>query len=623
VVEELESRTLLSVFTPFQIRNAYGINKISLPGVAIANGAGETIAVIDAYYDPTIQSDLATFNKQFNLAPLDGKSGDGSFSQVDLSGGTQAPSGTGWPLETSLDVEWAHAIAPKANIVLVEALSDSQDANTGEPTDLLNAVSEAVTPTHGQPAAQVVSMSWGINEVSGETNWDSNFNVNGVSFTAASGDSGAGVIWPSASPYVISTGGTTLQLTSSNTILSEAGWGNGAWSFLLGGSGGGFSQVESLPSYQSNIPTVQHGFKLTSFGVRLNPDVAFNADPNTGVYVYDAADGGWNQVGGTSAAAPAWAGLIAIADQGRVAAGLGSLSSTDTLNAIYNSSNVNGFHDITRGNTGTYNVYDSLGNLIGTIPVSAIKGYDMVTGMGSPVANVLVPELAKASTSSGSSSTSSSSSSSSGSSSSGASGQDISAGPVGAPTAPTTPNNPGATGSSNTFAAQLAMALTNSTVVLPGTAMGTQASIVTSRTSVAGPAGATTAAPAGFASASRPRLDGGAQRDQEIKPPDDQPAVPADRDRELIPAPEPVAPLSKTVEFPFVGFGGLDSGLVPNDSLPGMAQEESEPGTADELLLRLEPAAAVYGLAVALAMNWKAQASPDEERASRRARVID
>jgi subtilase family serine protease len=138
-----------------------------------------------------------------------------------------------------------------------------------------------------------------------------------VTFVAASGDSGIGTIWPATSPNVVSVGGTSLKLNSSNNISSETGWGSGNLSFFFGGSGGGFSQVEPLPSYQQGITTKENGFKLTDFGARLNPDVAYDANPSTGFPVYDAADNGWFTVGGTSAGAPQWAALIAIANQGR------------------------------------------------------------------------------------------------------------------------------------------------------------------------------------------------------------------------------------------------------------------------------------------------------------------
>jgi subtilase family serine protease len=391
-VELLEIRTLPSIYSPGQIVHAYGIDKISFEnGTVKGTGAGQTIAIVDAYYDATVQNDLRTFSTRFALPQLDGASGDGTFTQLDLSNKTPSPSGDDWTLETALDVEWAHAVAPKANILLVEAANDFQNATTGEPTALLNAVHKAATTT----GVSVVSMSWGISEVPAETNWDSFFTTPGVTFVAASGDSGAGTIWPAVSPNVVSVGGTTLKLTTSNTIASESGWGYGNNSWYYGGSGGGFSQYENLPSYQSGITTVDNGWKLTGFGVRLNPDVAYVGNPNTGLYVLDGADGGWYQVGGTSAGAPQWSALISIADQGRALGGLSPLSSTQTLNALY--ANSSEFNDITRGSTGTYYVTNNLGQIVGTIPVKAGVGYDMVTGLGTPIANVLIPSLANVS----------------------------------------------------------------------------------------------------------------------------------------------------------------------------------------------------------------------------------
>src|SRR5262249_31773594 len=155
-----ETRTLLTTLTPAQIRTAYGVNGISFsdpnnPGTTIqGDGSGQTIAIVDAFYDPTIKSDLNTFISRYRLAPLDGAPGNGTFTQVDLSNGTRSPAGDDWTAETALDVEWAHVIAPKANIVLVEAASDTQDAVTSEPTDLLAAVKYAATQT----GASVVSM---------------------------------------------------------------------------------------------------------------------------------------------------------------------------------------------------------------------------------------------------------------------------------------------------------------------------------------------------------------------------------------------------------------------------------------------------------------------------------
>jgi hypothetical protein len=382
-LEELEARNLLSVFTPAQIQQAYGFNQVGfLKGNYDSNaGSGQTIAIVDAYYDPSAQADLAAFSQKYGLPALDGKNGNGTFTQVDLSNKTLSPPGDDWSLETALDIEWAHAIAPKANIVLVEAASDNQDPSTGEPTDLLNAVHYAATKT----GASTVSMSWGIDEVPGEAKWDSFFSTPGVTFVAASGDSGAGTIWPAVSPNVVSVGGTTLKLNSSGAIASESGWGSGGWSSFLGGSGGGFSQYESLPTYQKGIST-----SLTQFGVRLNPDVAYDADPNSGFVVVD--QGHTYAVGGTSAGAPQWAALIAIADQARAQAGQPSLSSAQTLGAIY--ANPGDFHDITQGNTGAYYILNTSGRITGRIAVVAGKGYDLVTGQGSPVANKLIADLA-------------------------------------------------------------------------------------------------------------------------------------------------------------------------------------------------------------------------------------
>jgi subtilase family serine protease len=386
-LEELESRTLLSIYSPAQINHAYGTDQIAFASGAVkGDGSGETIAIVDAYYDSTIQSDLNTFSTRYGLSQLDGQNGDGQFTQIDLSHKTPSPANDDWTVETALDVEWAHAVAPKANIALVEAASDNSDANTGEPTDLLNAVHTAATT----PGVVAVSMSWGISEVPQETKWDSFFSTPGVTFFAASGDSGAGTIWPAVSPNVVAVGGTSLKLTSSNTISSETGWGNGNYSAYFGGSGGGFSTYESLPSYQAIKSGISTAY--TQYGVRLSPDVAYDADPNTGYAVYDGTDGGWFQVGGTSAGAPQWAGLMAIADQGRALNGLTPLSSTQTLRILYN--NRADFHDITQGSTGTYEVVDSSGNVVGQIPVTAGTGYDLVAGLGSPKANLLVARLA-------------------------------------------------------------------------------------------------------------------------------------------------------------------------------------------------------------------------------------
>jgi subtilase family serine protease len=264
---------------------------------------------------------------------------------VAMPGANKANSG--WAVETTLDVEWAHAIAPDATIMLVQAAS----ANNG---DLLAAVDYATS--HG---AHVVSMSWGSNENPNQTSDDVHFQVPGVTFFAASGDSGSGTIWPSTSPNVVAVGGTHLAVDASGNVLSETGW---------TGSGGGLSSVYAAPSYQSGL----------GFSKRAVPDVSYVADPATGVSVYDSVRSqgqqGWLVVGGTSAGSPQWAALTACVN-GQRTSPLGS-----TLNDLY--ANPGTFRDITSGSNGAF---------------SCAPGFDLVTGLGSPRFDQLAPALIAAS----------------------------------------------------------------------------------------------------------------------------------------------------------------------------------------------------------------------------------
>lgn len=331
-------------YSPSQIRKAYGLDQIT------ATGAGQTVAIVDAYGSPTIQSDLAAFSKQYSLPTA-------SLTIAYPSGSVHKSNG-GWALETSMDVEWVHAIAPAANILLCVAKSAST-------TDLVAAIDYATN--HG---AKVVSNSWGGSEFSGESSYDTHFNHPGVVYVASSGDNGSGVEWPAASPYVLSVGGTTLNIDSTGTYQSETAW---------SGSGGGTSSYQSTPSYQSTWTKVVG----TKRGV---PDVSFIADPNTGVAVYDMTPDngqtGWFQVGGTSLGAPCWAAMIALSDQNRT----NGLSSSNCIAGLYNIAGASGsssyttnYNDITSGSNGGYN---------------AQAGYDLVTGIGSSKANILVPNMA-------------------------------------------------------------------------------------------------------------------------------------------------------------------------------------------------------------------------------------
>jgi subtilase family serine protease len=343
--------------TPTQIRHAYGFDQLSY------TGSGTTIAIVDAYDDPNIVNDLQGFDKAFSLPDPTFTGTNPTFKKINENGGTSLPAAnSGWISEIALDVEWAHAIAPGAGILLVEANSNSF-------SDLLTAVSTAAKQTN----VVAVSMSWGGGEFSGETSYDSTFTTpsghGGVTFVASSGDAGAPASYPAISPNVLSVGGTTLNMDASGNILSESGW---------SGSGGGISTQEAQPSYQ-------HGVVTQSTTKRTNPDVAYDADPNTGFPVYDSYNNGtaapWSQFGGTSDAAPQWAALIALADQGRIAAGLGALDGpSGTLPKLYSVS-ASDYHDITTGTS------------TGSPHYSAGPGYDLVTGRGTPVANKLVADL--------------------------------------------------------------------------------------------------------------------------------------------------------------------------------------------------------------------------------------
>lgn len=344
-------------YSPQQVRHAYGFDKISFGDGAIAgDGSGTTIAIVDAYDDPRIANDLHQFDLAFGLP-------DPVFTKVNQFGGATYPvADAGWATEIALDVEWAHAIAPKANILLVEA-SDSSYSN------LLAAVDYA----RRQSGVVAVSMSWGGGEFFGESTYDGYFTTPpghaGVTFLAASGDSGAPASYPATSPYVVAVGGTTLRIDSLGNYLSESGW---------SGSGGGLSQVVSQPSYQAGVVT-------QSTIYRGNPDVAYDSNPATGFPVYDSysnpVSAPWGQWGGTSDAAPQWAALIAIADQGRMLAGKGSLDgATQTLPLLYSLASSD-FHDVSGGTSN------------GTPRLSAAAGYDLVTGRGSPVADLVVNDL--------------------------------------------------------------------------------------------------------------------------------------------------------------------------------------------------------------------------------------
>jgi subtilase family serine protease len=310
---------------PATIKSVY-----SFPTSSTA-GAGKTIAIVDAYDDPNIENDLNVFSQQFGLPVC--TSANGCFQKVNQTGGKKYPrTDSGWALEIALDVEWAHAIAPGAKILLVEA-------NTNSFTNLLAA--EDYAKTH----AQYVSNSWGGSEFSGENGYDTHFVQSGVSFFVSSGDAGTPAEYPSASPNVISVGGTTLNFSKTGAFTSETGWSS---------SGGGCSTYETANSTQSSFSQYS---QVKCGGKRATPDVSLDADPASGVSVYDSVryqgQSGWFTVGGTSASSPMWAARSAVAGA--------------VVNAGYVYGNSITYRDITSGNNGA----------------SCLVGYDLVTGRGS------------------------------------------------------------------------------------------------------------------------------------------------------------------------------------------------------------------------------------------------
>lgn len=330
--------TLLpSGYGPTQFRTAY-----NLPGTV---STPTTIAIVDAYDHPNILSDLNTYSQTFGIPTLtscavsSGTPSTPCFQKVNQNGGTFYPkANSGWALEIALDVEAAHAACQNCNILLVEANSSSY-------SDLMTAVDRARLM-----GATVISNSYGSNEFSGETSYDSHFNYPGHAFVFSAGDSGYGAEYPAASRYVTAVGGTTLNLTKNGSYLSETVW---------SGTGSGCSQFESKPAWQHDSGCAN----------RTVADVSADADPNTGAAVYDSVRysgvRGWFQVGGTSLSAPLIAATYAMGGVPNSSLGSSSLYSSLASN----------FHDITVGSNGSCATY----------LCTAMTGYDGPTGLGTPI----------------------------------------------------------------------------------------------------------------------------------------------------------------------------------------------------------------------------------------------
>jgi subtilase family serine protease len=382
-------------YSPEEMRAAYGLTSLIQRGYT---GKGQTVVAIESFGSPTLQQDLATFDQTFCLpkvnlqviAPIGTKPFDPSNSDM-----------TGWAGETTLDVEIIHELAPDAKIVVLTSPVSETEGTVGLPE--FRQLEQYALDHH---LGSVISQSWGASEVTLQDSagqaeiakWTAFYQQattqQGITFTASSGDDGATdfqdlgptqlsstptTSFPTDEPWVLSTGGTSLRASGASS--QESAWSD---------SGGGFSSFFSEPDFQKGLPSAVQSQLNNRRGV---PDVASDADPNTGMAIYSSLDN-WQLGGGTSAAAPAWAAIIAIADQ---LAGhpLGYINP-----ALYkieaSSAAQTDFRDITQGN----NTYNGDGGHGGS-PVdvqgyNAVPGWDPVTGLGTAIADKLLPDLVTA-----------------------------------------------------------------------------------------------------------------------------------------------------------------------------------------------------------------------------------
>jgi hypothetical protein len=382
----LTAGTAVATYTPAQIRAAYYLPALPAVGASLSSlqaaqlAAGQTIYLIDAQDDPNSAAELATFDQKFGLPgctlssiapnaalPLPAAATGGCTFAVVHS----TPSGTmtaaapaydsGWATEIALDVQWAHATAPLARIILIEA----PDSSLGS---LVAAVSLANAMGPG-----VVSMSFGSPEGSWTASVDSNFTASNMSYVAGAGDSGAAVNWPAVSAHVLAVGGSTLTYSGS-AARSEVVW---------SGTGGGVSQYTPTPSYQTSaVPDMGAPAK------RSVSDVTFNADPSSGQYIAVLSPGAttanWLSAGGTSLATPQWAGIIAIANALRAQARQAPLGQPHARIygiAAQGASYASGFYDITHGSDGSCAL------------CYAQIGYDQPSGIGTPNVTTVLSAL--------------------------------------------------------------------------------------------------------------------------------------------------------------------------------------------------------------------------------------
>jgi subtilase family serine protease len=385
----------ISCYTPVQYRTAYDLNPLYSRGIT---GSGKTIVIVDSYGSPTIQNDLKVFDAQFGFPnPVLQIDKFGNVPPFDPTNATEV----GWAEETTLDVEYAHSIAPGARIVLAETAVAETEGVTGFP-EMMNAEESLIN----QGVGDVISQSFGATENTfpgfSQGNYSSLLNlryaykdalVHGVTVLGASGDSGAtddeadGTTlypqrvnsWPSSDPLVTSVGGSQLYLDNAGSRLQP----DSVWNDGYGAGGGGVSAVFSRPLFQIGVKNVVGSHRGT-------PDISMSAAVNGGAWVYWSFAGagapGWEIIGGTSEATPIFSGIVALADQ---VAGhrLGLIDpALYALGALSQHGDAStGLVDITTGDN----------SFAGVTGYNAAPGYDLASGWGTVDAAKFVPALAR------------------------------------------------------------------------------------------------------------------------------------------------------------------------------------------------------------------------------------
>jgi subtilase family serine protease len=359
-----ETETPASMGCVYKVGPVYTGCNPSSGGTRHPSGGWGAIAIVDAYDNPYAAYELATFDSAFGLPAA-------KFTKVYANGNgscTTPPFNAGWGLEESLDIEWAHVMAPAARIILVEACSNSY-------TDLLYAeyVAGGWVAKYG---GGDISNSWGSGEFGGETSFDPYFGIyyyQNTSYFASAGDSGCGAAYPSSSPWIVSAGGTTVNRDGSGNFANEACW---------AGSGGGFSGVEiwSDSFTDSNMGAwADYQYPIFGKASRQTPDISFNADPASGVEIFDCAYASgtcyYYRVGGTSVSSPSLAGIVN--------SSANKLGTACSKGACYYSAEENNliYADYLAVKEFSKNYYDVTA---GSNGCSVGTGWDYCTGVGSP-----------------------------------------------------------------------------------------------------------------------------------------------------------------------------------------------------------------------------------------------